>query len=76
MALTSRDTAKVPREAPCPPRYSIFSGCRHPPMGDGDGDDIVGHAGTWPVNPLLGDVLILQQWTRCVDPTGDAAEGI
>ena len=61
---------------PVPHALQCGCGCRHPPLVDGGGDKKGGHKGTWPVYMGLVGVLLCRQWTRCIDPTGEAAEGI
>ena len=58
MVPLSRDTVELPRNTPVP--HTPQRGCvrRHTPLGCGGGGNRGGHGGTWPVNTVLGDVLL------------------
>ena len=61
---------------PVPHNIQHGRGLRHRPLGDGGGSNRGGNGETCTFNMVLGGVLILQQWTRRVKPTGEAASGV
>ena len=65
-----------PSRTPVPHNLQRGCGRRHPQLGDSDGGNIGGNGGTWTINMGLGGVLLYQQWTRHLDPNGEAAEGV
>ena len=70
----------VPRSYPgIPPvPHTLQRGCGryHLTLGDGGGGNIGGHGGTWHVDTVPVRVFLCQRWNRCLDSTGQAAEGV
>ena len=44
-------------------------------LGESGGGNSGSRGGTWPVDTTRGGILLCQQWTRCLNPTVEAAAG-
>ena len=69
-------TWSYPVIPPLPPAFKCGCKHRHHPLGDGGGSNRGGHRGNWNVDTGLGGIFLCQRWTRYLEPTVEASEGV